>query len=259
MECNSKGPLMIQVCKLYSSSDGTSFDAFGRIYSGTVQPGQQVKVLGEAYAPHEDDEDMAIATVEAVAIPRGRTRTNVTRAPAGNWVLLRGVDTTISKTATIVGMQQEESQAYNPNDDDDEDDNTPYIFKPLQFPHAGGEAVVKLSLEPLNPAELPKMVEGLRRVSKAYPMVRTRVEESGEHVLFGTGELYLDCVLHDLRHVYADVEVKVADPIVAFRETVVDTSSLKCFAEVRDFLLSKNSSGVLFFITIDGLQTWFGI
>ena len=42
----------------------------------------------------------------------------------------------------------------------------------------------------------------------------------------------MDCVLHDLRHVYTDIEVKVADPVVAFRETVVETSSVKCFAEV---------------------------
>lgn len=69
---------------------------------------------------------------------------------------------------------------------------------------------MKLAVEPLNPAELPKMVEGLRRVSKSYPMSSTRVEESGEHVLFGTGELYLDCIMHDLRTVYSDIEVKVA-------------------------------------------------
>ena len=92
---------------------------------------------------------------------------------------------------------------------------------------------MKLAVEPLNPAELPKMVEGLRRISKSYLMARTRVEESGEHVLFGTGELYLDCIMHDLRHVYSDIEVKVADPVVAFRETVQETSGLKCFAEVR--------------------------
>ena len=92
---------------------------------------------------------------------------------------------------------------------------------------------MKLAVEPLNPAELPKMVEGLRRVSKSYPMSTTRVEESGEHVLFGTGELYLDCVMHDLRTVYSDIEVKVADPVVGFRETVVETSSVKCFSEVR--------------------------
>lgn len=226
MSCSSKGPLVIHVCKLYSSSDGSSFDAFGRIYSGTVKPGQRVKVLGEAFVPDEDDEDMAIATVEAVAIPRGRTRTNVTLATAGNWVVLQGVDATIAKTATIVGMKDENAAL------DDSEEESVYIFRPLSFPNAGGESIMKIALEPLNPAELPKMVEGLRRVNKAYPMVRTRVEESGEHVVFGTGELYMDCVLHDLRHVYADVEVKVADPVVAFRETVIETSSLKCVAEV---------------------------
>jgi U5 small nuclear ribonucleoprotein component len=57
------------------------------------------------------------------------------------------------------------------------------------------------------------------------------VEESGEHVILGTGELYLDCVLHDLRRLYSDVEVKVADPVTCFCETVVDTSALKCVAE----------------------------
>ena len=50
-------------------------------------------------------------------------------------------------------------------------------------------------------------------------------------MVLGTGELYLDCVMHDLRHVYAEIEVKVSDPVVGFCETVVETSSLKCFAE----------------------------
>jgi translation elongation factor EF-G len=58
--------------------------------------------------------------------------------------------------------------------------------------------VVKLAVEPLNPAELPKMVEGLRRINKAYPSASTKVEESGEHVIFGTGELYLDCIMHGI-------------------------------------------------------------
>jgi translation elongation factor EF-G len=34
---------------------------------------------------------------------------------------------------------------------------------------------MKLACEPVNPAELPKMVEGLRRVSKSYPMASTKV------------------------------------------------------------------------------------
>jgi U5 small nuclear ribonucleoprotein component len=31
----------------------------------------------------------------------------------------------------------------------------------------------------------------------------TRVEESGEHTLLGTGELYLDSIMKDLREMYA--------------------------------------------------------
>ena len=61
--------------------------------------GGRVKVLGEAYTP-DDDEDMAFATVSNVWIPRGRSRTEVMMARAGNWVLLGGVDADIVKTAT---------------------------------------------------------------------------------------------------------------------------------------------------------------
>ena len=71
----------------------------------------------------------------------------------------------------------------------------------------------------------------LWQVNKSYPLLSTRVEESGEHVVLGTGELYLDCVMHDLRKIYSEIDIKVADPVVSFCETVVETSSLKCFAE----------------------------
>ena len=69
------------------------------------------------------------------------------------------------------------------------------------------------------------------QVNKSYPLLSTRVEESGEHVILGTGELYLDSVMHDLRKVFAEIDIKVADPVVSFCETVVETSSIKCFAE----------------------------
>lgn len=121
--CDSGGKLMIHCVKVYASADGQSFSTLGRIYSGTVRPGQKVRVLGEGYSP-EDDEDMAGATVAAVSIPRGRERTEVNRATAGNWVLLDGVDANISKTATITSDDTENG------DDDDE----VHIFAPLKFP-----------------------------------------------------------------------------------------------------------------------------
>lgn len=73
-----------------------------------------------------------------------------------------------------------------------------------------------MAIEPLRPSELPKMVEGVRKCIKSYPALQTRVEESGEHVLLATGELSLDCVLNELRDIYAEVEIKVSDPCVPF-------------------------------------------
>jgi len=90
---------------------------------------------------------------------------------------------------------------------------------------------MKIAVEPLNPSELPKMLDGLRKINKTYPLATTKVEESGEHLVLGTGEVYLDCIMHDLRKMYSEIEIKVNDPVVTFCETVVETSSIKCFSE----------------------------
>uniref|UniRef100_A0A673GPI1 116 kDa U5 small nuclear ribonucleoprotein component n=1 Tax=Sinocyclocheilus rhinocerous TaxID=307959 RepID=A0A673GPI1_9TELE len=188
------------------------FHAFGRVLSGTLQAGQPVKVLGENYSL-EDEEDSQICTVGRLWISVARYQIEVNRVPAGNWVLIEGCDQPIVKTATITEPRgNEEAQ----------------IFRPLKFNTA---SVIKIAVEPVNPSELPKMLDGLRKVNKSYPSLTTKVEESGEHVILGTGELYLDCVMHDLRKMYSEIDIKVADPVVTFCETVVETSSLKCFAE----------------------------
>ncbi|EGF83447.1 hypothetical protein BATDEDRAFT_15620 [Batrachochytrium dendrobatidis JAM81] len=212
--CDPNGPLMIHIVKLYNADDVTTFDAFGRVMSGTVSTGQRVRVLGEGYTP-DDDEDSSTQEVGAISIYESRYKLKAASITPGNWVLLSGVDASIIKTATITDM------------DNDEDDPV-HIFKPLRF---NTEAVLKIAIEPVNPTELPKMLDGLRKILKSYPIVQTKVEESGEHIILGTGELHLDCVLHDLRKLYSEVEIKVADPVVRFCETVVETSSLKCFSE----------------------------
>ena len=69
--CDPEGPLMINVTKLYHTTDALSFRAFGRIISGTARKGMQVKVLGEGYSP-EDEEDMVKATIEDIWISEAR-------------------------------------------------------------------------------------------------------------------------------------------------------------------------------------------
>jgi U5 small nuclear ribonucleoprotein component len=135
-------------------------------------------------------------------------------APPGSLVLIGGVDKSLTKTGTIVARTGIEDELY--------------IFSPLK--HIT-QSVLKIAVEPISPSELPKMLDGLRKINKSYPLVSTKVEESGEHVILGTGELYLDSVMHDLRKLFAEIEIKVSDPVVQFRETVIETSALKVYAE----------------------------
>ncbi|KAK7520323.1 P-loop containing nucleoside triphosphate hydrolase protein [Phyllosticta citriasiana] len=212
-KCDQDGPLVVHVTKLFNTTDAKTFHSFGRVLSGIAKPGDQVRVLGEGYTI-EDEEDMVTATISDVWIAESRYNVPVSGIPAGSWALLGGVDNSIVKSATIVPPKL-------PSDDD------AYIFRPVKHFF---ESVFKVAVEPVNPSELPKMLEGLRKINKSYPLITTKVEESGEHIMLGTGELYMDCVLHDLRRLYADMEIKVSDPVTRFCETVVETSAIKCYA-----------------------------
>ncbi|CAG4927566.1 unnamed protein product [Colias eurytheme] len=212
LACDQSGRLVAHTTKMYPTDDCTFFLVLARIMSGTLYAGQTVRVLGENYST-QDEEDSRIMNVGRLWIFEARYKVELNRVPAGCWALIEGIDQPIVKTCTLVSADEEEEL---------------HTFKPLRF---NTQAIVKIAVEPVNPSELPKMLDGLRKVNKSYPVLSTRVEESGEHVILGTGELYLDCVMHDLRNMYSEIDIKVADPVVSFCETVVETSSLKCFAE----------------------------
>lgn len=211
-ECKRDGPLLVQIAKLFPTTDATEFRALGRVLSGTISQGDTIKVLGEAYT-QDDEEDMKIETVADVWVSESRYVVPTDAVPAGNLVLLGGIDASILKSATLCAEHLASSETYT-------------LRPVVQMT----ESVLKVAVEPLNPPELPRMLDGLRKINKTYPLVTTKVEESGEHTLLGTGELYLDCVMHDLRVLYAEVEIKISDPVVKFCETVVETSAVQCYA-----------------------------
>ena len=70
-ECNAEGPVMVQIAKLYHTTDAQEFRAFGRVISGTIRKGMDVKVLGEGYSP-EDEEDMVKSQVEGIWVAEAR-------------------------------------------------------------------------------------------------------------------------------------------------------------------------------------------
>jgi U5 small nuclear ribonucleoprotein component len=204
------GNLLVQVTKLFPRPDGSALDAFCRIWNGTLKAHSEVQCLREKYTL-DDPEDMSLGSIGSIWIYQGRYRVQVNQAGPGNLVLIEGLDDAIAKVATLTTGSCNIS-----------------ILRNLTF---NTSALMKIAIEPLVPSELPKMLDGLRRISQTYPLANTRVEESGEHIIIGTGEIYLDSIMHDLRIMFADIEIKVSDPSAMFAETVVETSAIKCRAE----------------------------
>merc|ERR1712124_150920 len=91
--------------------------------------------------------------------------------------------------------------------------------------------VVKVAVKPKDGKDLPKLVEGLKKLAKSDPLVVCSIEESGEHIIAGCGELHVEICLKDLRDEYAGCDFIMSDPVVSYRETVSEFSSVTCLSK----------------------------
>ena len=71
----------------------------------------------------------------------------------------------------------------------------------------------------------------MKRLAKSDPMVQCMIEESGEHIIAGAGELHLEICLKDLEEDHAQIPLKKSDPVVSYRETVTEESSMMCLSK----------------------------
>ncbi|KAB1717480.1 elongation factor EF-2, partial [Klebsiella pneumoniae] len=140
----------------------------------------------------------------------GRYVEPIEDVPCGNIVGLVGVDQFLVKTGTITTFEQ----AHN--------------MRVMKF---SVSPVVRVAVEAKNPADLPKLVEGLKRLAKSDPMVQCIIEESGEHIIAGAGELHLEICLKDLEEDHAGIPLKKSDPVVSYRETVSEESGQMCLSK----------------------------
>merc|ERR1711936_1396284 len=207
--CDPDGPLMMYVSKMVPSSDKGRFYAFGRVYSGKVATGMKARIMGPNFVPGKKD-DLYNKNIQRTILMMGRYTESIEDVPCGNICGLVGVDQFLVKTGTLTTFED----AHN--------------MKQMKF---SVSPVVRVAVEPKNPQDLPKLVEGLKRLAKSDPMVLTLTEESGEHIVAGAGELHLEICLKDLEEDHACIPLKKSDPVVSYRETVSDESSIMCLSK----------------------------
>ncbi|KAL4448964.1 hypothetical protein ABPG77_007681 [Micractinium sp. CCAP 211/92] len=175
------------------------FLAFGRVFAGVVRQGQTVQVLPATYNPADPASERQEARIDALFLMMGRGLERLQEVPAGNILALAGLDLAILKSATVA--------------------STP-LCRPLAPMLFQSAPIVRVAVEPARPGDMPALVEGLRLLHRADPMVQVAVQETGEHVLCAAGEVHLETCIKDLQERFARCQLVVSPPLVAFRETV---------------------------------------
>jgi elongation factor 2 len=215
-KCDPHGPLSIYISKMVPSTDKGRFYAFGRVFSGTVASGQKVRILGANFKPGGKS-DMYEKNITRTVLMMGRTVESIPDVPCGNTVALSGVDQYLIKTGTIGSVELPLEEAY-----------------PIRSMKYSVSPVVRVAVKPKYPGDLPKLVEGLKKLAKSDPLVLCEFEESGENVIAGCGELHVEICLNDLEKDYAQCEIIKSDPVVTYKETMTAESSQVAMAKSQN-------------------------
>jgi len=207
--CDKDGALAVFVSKMVPTNDKGRFYAFGRVFAGTVSTGQKVRIQGPNYVPGSKG-DLHVKNIQRTVIMMAGKVEAVPDVPCGNTVGLVGVDQFILKQGTITTA---------------EDAHNIRVMKYSVSP------VVRVAVDVKNAADLPKLVEGLKKLSKSDPLVLCYTEESGEHIIAGCGELHIEICLKDLIEEYAKCDIKKGDPVVSYKETLTTEASQMCLSK----------------------------
>jgi elongation factor 2 len=208
--CDADGPLMLYISKMVPTSEKGRFYAYGRVFSGIVKTGGTVRIYGPDYVPGKKN-DLYVKKIQRTVLMMGRYVEQIADCPAGNVVGLVGIDQYLVKAGTITTHEEA------------------HPFVTMKF---SVSPVVRVAVEPKNAADLPKLVEGLKRLAKSDPMVQTYTAPTGEHIVAGAGELHLEICLKDLEEDFMKgAPIRISEPVVGFCETVSKPSDMQCVAK----------------------------
>jgi len=208
--CDPNGPLVMYVSKMVPTSEKGRFYAFGRVFSGTVATGQTVRIQGPDYQPGKKT-DLFVKKIQRTVLMMGRYVEQLADCPCGNIVGLVGIDSYLLKAGTISSYEQCHNIV-----------SMKYSVSP----------VVRRAVEVKNASDLPKLMEGLKRLAKSDPLVLCFTAPTGEHIVAGCGELHLEICLKDLQDDFMKgAPITVSDPVVSFNEGIGIETPQTCLSK----------------------------
>ncbi|KAG6039853.1 hypothetical protein E4U41_001963 [Claviceps citrina] len=189
--------------------DAEHLIGFARIYSGILSVGDKLYVVPPKWSPADATADPRPqeVTVSALYMLMGRNLESLDSVPAGVVFGIGGLEGKILKSGTLCSKLD---GAVN-----------------LAGVSMAGKPIVRVALEPVNPADLDKMIHGLQLLVQSDPCAEYEQFPSGEHVLLTAGELHLERCLTDLKERFARCDIQAGAPIVPYRETIVRADEMR--------------------------------
>lgn len=181
---------------------------FARLYSGTLNVGDEVYVLPPKFSPshsHSTPVPQKVRVTQLYLL-MGRSMETLQSVPAGVVFGIEGLAGHVLKSGTLCTQLEGGVNLAGIN--------------------LGSQPIVRVALEPENPGDLDKMIKGLKMLEESDPCAIYEVLESGEHVLATAGELHLERCLKDLRERFARCEIQAGEPIVPYRESIVSAQEM---------------------------------
>lgn len=206
INCNRDGEVAFVITNIVIEPRSGKEIAAGRLYSGTIVNGMEV------YANNADKK----SRVQQVLVYNGIKPEQLEKVPAGNVLAITGLNADVGETVTLTQQTPFEE--------------IKHIFQP----------VITKSIEVTKSADLPKLIDVLRKVGKEDPSIKIEInEETGENLISGMGELHLEIIEGRIKN-EKGLEVKMGPPIVVYRESLSKQSPE---VEVR----TPNGHNILFF------------
>ncbi|KAF8319037.1 translation elongation factor 2 [Clavulina sp. PMI_390] len=190
---------------------------FARLYAGSLTlSSSELYVLLPKYntslpRTHPKNKPFVAGPIPIKALYEmmGRDLVRVDAVQAGNVFAVEGLEGYVGRSATLC------SAPVGVTDVEKED------WVNLAAVSSGVSPIVRVALEPKEPANMPQLIRGLRLLSQSDPCAETFQQKTGEWVILTAGELHLERCLKDLRERFAQVEIQASQPIVPFRETAI--------------------------------------
>jgi len=192
VHCRDDGPTVMCIT-LAQLDPHAGLVATGRLFSGVVEEGSQVYLIGAR-------KDYRI---QQVSMYMGAFREVVDRIGAGNISALLGLDLARAGE-TLVDIAHKD------------------VMVPFERIKYVSEPVVTIAIEPKHPRDLPRLVDAMHRLAIEDPnLVTTINKETGEYLLSGMGELHLEIACKFLKDFTGGtLEIITSKPIVVYRESV---------------------------------------